>query len=330
MRAARFLERRSPVWERVEELVRAGQGGLRRLSDDELHELIRLYPSVAVDVARARMLGLPQETQRRLNLLAVGAHGLLYNPPRARPLRPVLRFLGRGYPRLFRRLWPYVLASVLIAFFAGFGAYTSTRLQPSNVYLCVPGFVMFSEDRDIVSAEDISERFRQMPHPPMAAGIITNNISVAFNAFAAGITAGIGTCYLLLFNGMMLGGLAAHFANHGLSYPFWSFIMPHGVLEIMAILIAGAAGLRMGLSLAMPGNLSRLSSLQAGAKEALLLVLGTIPMFVIAGTIEGFLTPSYLPGGAKIAVGLVAGGSVAAYLLLGGRRAQAATVAPET
>ena len=171
-----------------------------------------------------------------------------------------------------------------------------------------------------LSAEDMSKRFRNMPKPPMAAGIMLNNISVAFYAFALGITAGIGTCYVILLNTMMLGALAGHFANSQLDYQFWSFILPHGILEILTILIAAGAGLRMGISLAIPGSVTRMDSLRSGAREAVLLVLGTIPMFIVAGIIETVITPSYLSGDIKIALGLVVGATTIVYLLLCGRR----------
>jgi uncharacterized membrane protein SpoIIM required for sporulation len=116
----------------------------------------------------------------------------------------------------------------------------------------------------------------------------------------------------------MLGGFAGHFANHDLLFDLWCFLAPHGVLEIFAILVSGAAGLRLGLSLAIPGELKRSASLRHGAKEAVLLVLGTVPMFVVAGFIEGFITPSYLPGPFKIALGLAVGGMTVSYLLLVG------------
>jgi uncharacterized membrane protein SpoIIM required for sporulation len=145
-------------------------------------------------------------------------------------------------------------------------------------------------------------------------------VRVAFNAFALGITAGIGTCFILLVNALMLGGMMALFANHGLGGEFVVCIMPHGILEIMAVLIAAAAGLRLGLSLAIPGRLTRGASLRAGGREALSLVLGTIPMFVVAGTIEGFVTPSHMPDGIKVAIGVVAATAAVLYLLLAGHR----------
>jgi uncharacterized membrane protein SpoIIM required for sporulation len=192
-------------------------------------------------------------------------------------------------------------------------------LKPSNAYLFVPGQLDIADEEPGISSEDISERFRRIAKPPMAAGIMANNISVAFSAFALGITAGIGTCYVVIFNSMMLGGFAAHFSNHGLSYDLWAFIAPHGVLEIFAILVSAAAGLRLGLSLAVPGKLTRLASLRIGAREAVLLVVGTIPMFILAGIVEGFVTPSYLPGVAKIVLGMVLGFLTMAYLISAGR-----------
>jgi len=320
VKTARFLEKRSTAWDRLEELVeRVARHGLRKLSGEELHELTRLYRAVAVDVARARMYGIAERTQRRLNRIVIAAHGILYRRPRAHAGRAVWRFFSRGYPRLFRRLWAYWALALAVFLVAGLSAYVSVLLRPSNVHLFVPGCAGISEGGEELTEKDIAERFRALPRPPMAAGIMANNISVAFNAFALGITAGIGTCYVLLLNAVMLGGLAAHFANHGASYPFWSFILPHGILEILAILIAGAGGIRVGMSLALPGCLSRRASLRVGAKEAVLLVLGTAPMFVVAAFIEGYVTPSGLGGGLKIAVGLVAGGAALGYLALVGR-----------
>ena len=319
MTPARFLETRRPAWDRLAALVAKTRGrGVRALDDDEMHELARLYPAVAVDVARARMLKLDRRTQQRVNSVAIGAHGLLYRRRKTRVWRAVGRFFVRDYPALFRRLWPYTTLAAVLFVVAGLATYLTVRVRPSTAYLFIPSAVDLVDAKPGLSAEDMSERFRRMPTPPMAAGIITNNISVALHAFALGITAGLGTCFVILFNAIMLGSLAAHFANHSLSFAFWSFITPHGVLEILAILIGAGAGLRLGLSLALPGRVTRRASLRAGARDAVLLVLGTIPMFIVAGLIEGFVTPTHLPGADKIVLGLLAGGLAMAYLLLVG------------
>lgn len=319
MTPARFLKTRQDTWDRLETLVaKSANGDAKRLTEAELHELTRLYPVIAVDVARARMYKIDPLIQQRVNQLAIAAHGLLYRRKSTRILPAVWRFFRRDYPRLFRRLWPYMTLATAIFTVSALGAYVATRLVPSNAYIFVPQGLDLPDGQADVTSEDISERFRRIPKPPMAAGIITNNISVALHAFALGITAGIGTCYVVLANAMMLGAFAAHFTNHGLSYQLWSFIAPHGLLEIFAILVSAAAGLRLGLSLAMPGSLMRAASLRLGARDAVLLVLGTIPMFIVAGLIEGFITPAYFPGAIKIMLGIAVAGLVIAYLLVVG------------
>ena len=316
MTAAHFLESRGPSWTRTGKLIaKAGRKGTSALSEEELHELTRLYPSVAVDVARARMYGLDSRTQDRINQLAISAHGLLYRRRHVRPFRAIWQFFSYDYPRLFRRLWPYVTLSVAIFLIGVLGAYASVRLRPSTAYLFVPRGLDISGG-PAVTEQDISERYRRMPKPPMASAITANNISVAFSSFALGITGGIGTAYVILINAMMLGGFVGHFANYGLGHQCATFLVPHGVLEIFAILVSGGAGLRLGISLAIPGRTTRKASLRRGAKEAVLLVLGTIPMFIVAGVIESFVTPSYIAGGAKIAIGATVLGLFLAYLLL--------------
>jgi len=317
MTPEKFLETRSPAWDRLEMLIeRTGRRGVAALSEAELHELTRLYPAVAVDVARARRYKIDPRTQRRINTLAIAAHGLLYRRRRVPLLPAVWKFLSHDYPRLFRRLWAYVALAAAMFLITGLGAYVSVQMRPSRVHLFFRGPIEMPDGKAGMSAEDISERFRQMPNAPMAMGITTNNISVAFNAFALGISAGVGTCYVIMMNGMMLGAFAAYAAVHGVGYPLLCFLVPHGALEIFAILVAAGAGLRLGMSLALPGKLSRGASLRVGARDAVLLVLGTIPMFVVAGAVEGFITPSYFPGSAKIALGLLLLLAALAWLLL--------------
>lgn len=316
MNAVRFVETRRAAWDRMEALMKGARGrGARALSQQQLRELMRLYPALAVDVARARTLNVDIDVQRRINRLAIAAHGLLYRRAHVRSFLAIWRFLSRDYPRLFRRLWVYTALATLIFLLGGVGAYVSSRISPASAFLFVPGTIELRDRKPGTSEDDVSAPFRAVPGSPMAARITTNNISVAFYAFAFGIMLGLGTCYVLLFNGMMLGGFAGHFANHGLSFALWSFLLPHGVLELMAIMVAGGAGLRLGLSVAVPKRLTRGASLRVGAREAVLLVLGTIPMFIIAGLIEGFITPTYLDGRIKIVLGVTMGLVALGWLL---------------
>ncbi len=322
MTPARFLETRRPFWDRLDVLVRkAGRRGVTALAPAEVHALARLYPAVAVDVARTRMYGLDAATQRRVNRLAVAAHGLLYRRRRPRPVASVVRFFVRDFPRLWRRMWVYMAVASAVFLLAGLGAYVTCRLRPATAYAFVE-HGLDVEDQARVTAEDVSERYRQMPGGLMNAVITMNNILVALKAFALGITAGLGTGFVLLANGMMLGAFIAHFQNHGLGWEVASFLTPHGALEIFAVLVAGAAGMRLGLALAVPGRgETRRASLRSGARDAVLLVLGTVPMFMVAGFVESFVTPSYAPGGLKIFLGLALLAVVLTYLLLAGRDA---------
>jgi uncharacterized membrane protein SpoIIM required for sporulation len=128
--------------------------------------------------------------------------------------------------------------------------------------------------------------------PIASSTILTNNLSVTFLTFAAGITAGIGTLYMVFFNGLLLGVVGAACWLNQMSLQLWSFVAPHGVLELPSIFIAGGAGLKIAQGLLFPGVLSRKDSLRLAGSEAVQLLLGTIPMLVIAGILEGFFSPT--------------------------------------
>jgi uncharacterized membrane protein SpoIIM required for sporulation len=139
--------------------------------------------------------------------------------------------------------------------------------------------------------------------PKATSGIMTNNLTVSFVTFAGGIVFGLGTFLSLFNNGMMLGviGVACH--QYGMSILLWSFVAPHGSLELPAILIAGGAGFRLGHAMLFPGNLRWKDSIAQGGLEATRLVSGVIPMLVVAGCLEGFFSPSHAPICLKFTVG---------------------------
>jgi uncharacterized membrane protein SpoIIM required for sporulation len=130
--------------------------------------------------------------------------------------------------------------------------------------------------------------------PLASSAIMTNNMSVAFTTFALGITGGLGTIYMMVLNGVMIGviGMACWLA--GMSVALWSFVAPHGVLELPAIFIAGGAGLRVGLGLLFPGTLPRRDSLASAGTEAVRLLVGVVPILILAGIIEAFISPTAL------------------------------------
>jgi uncharacterized membrane protein SpoIIM required for sporulation len=138
--------------------------------------------------------------------------------------------------------------------------------------------------------------------PLASSAIMTNNMSVGFTTFAFGITAGLGTMYMMAFNGLLIGVIGMACGLSGMSLQLWSFVAPHGVLELPAIFIAGGAGLGIAQGLMFPGVLPRRESLARAGLEAVQLVLGTIPILIIAGLIEAFVSPTGLPMPLKFSV----------------------------
>jgi uncharacterized membrane protein SpoIIM required for sporulation len=136
----------------------------------------------------------------------------------------------------------------------------------------------------------------------MSGFIMANNIKVALSAFAFGVFYGVGTFLILIFNGLMLGSVSALFASHGLFFGFATTVMIHGTLELFAIMAAGAAGLRLGQSIFRPGLLPRKLALAEFGIEAFILTIAMVPVFVLAGILEGFVTPLSLDAFARLSV----------------------------
>jgi uncharacterized membrane protein SpoIIM required for sporulation len=152
-----------------------------------------------------------------------------------------------------------------------------------------------------------------------ASMIMTNNIQVSILAFAGGTLLGLFTLYVLAQNGLMLGIVAGAAQSLGFATNLWGFVAAHGVIELSVIFIAGGAGLQLGWSVIRPGLLTRRAALLLAARRAAQLLLGCIPLLVVAGTIEGFISPSALPLAVKLAVSFTSGVLLYSYLLLAGR-----------
>ena len=320
---ARWLEKRKSYWERLEQIVeRSGRRGLAALSARELREAGLLYRQVAADLATLREDPLSLRLATYLNQLLARAHNLLYMGRRRRP-RGILSFYRSGFPRVFRATLPYTLAAgVLFLFGAMLGLLAS---------LADPSFHRFFLGSDMANT---IERRQMWTHsiltvkPMASAAILTNNLVVGFTAFAMGITGGLFTIYLLVTNGLLLGVIGAACWQAGMSRELWSFVAPHGVLELPAIFIAGAAGLLIGRALLFPGLLSRRDALVHYGGQGVRLALGLIPLLVIAGVIEGFFSPSSLPAAGKFLFASAAGGLLSLYLFGAGRVRPTADSAP--
>jgi len=218
------------------------------------------------------------------------------------------------YPRIFRETFPLVLLSALV--FAAGG------IAGAVVTLRDPGFAHQILGPQMIETIEKHEMWTQsiLAVKPMAAsGIMTNNITVGFAMFAAGITAGLGTIWMLITNGLLMGVLAVTTARAGMALQLWDFVAAHGALELPAIFIAAGAGLEIARGLLFPGMMPRKESLRQSGNRGAKLLLGTIPLLVVAGVIEAFISPVKIATPLKFLLSAVLFTALVLYLCSGKR-----------
>jgi uncharacterized membrane protein SpoIIM required for sporulation len=309
--SARWIETRQRYWDRLEQLVNAcDRRGIAALTHEDLRELALLYRQTAADLSVARDDAGSAAMARALNALLGRAHNLIY-AGRAPRTRGIFQFYARVFPAVFRETLPYTLAAVAL-FAAGAAAGAAmAAADPAFERVMLGGRMM-----DTIEAGRMWTHSIVAIKPFASSAIMTNNISVSLAAFAGGIVAGLGTVYMMLFNGLLMGVIAVACQRAGLAVSLWSFVAPHGVLELPAIVIAGGAGLMLGKALLAPGALPRREALTESAALAIRLVLGVIPLLIVAGTIEGFVSPSDASAATKFTIGAAGFVLLAAYLSL--------------
>ena len=311
----RFIRERKTAWKRLEDLLRlVDRTSLKRLKREEVRELGRIYRRTASDLAIARAESRDPRLVNYLNSLVIRAHGRIYRAD-AQGGRRLREFFSKTFPQTFRRTWRYTLIAFLV-FWA----------------LALAGFVGSWRDAEFSEFAGISPAFRYVINARIhwwerlseysqigASGIMVNNIWVMFQAFAMGAFFGIGTLYAMAFNGAMIGAVLALTYRAGFGFDLVSFMIGHGVIELSCIFLAGGAGLLIGSALLVPGDLSRGDALKTRGLEAIRLIAGCVPLLVIAGIIEGFISPAPISPNIKFAVGITTGIALYAYLLLAGR-----------
>lgn len=290
MISTRWLEKRRAHWARLEQIVaRSGGKSVRSLSPTELQELALLYRQTASDLSTVREDPTSAQLAMYLNQLLGRAHNLIYMGRKAKR-GSVWRFYRDAYPAIFQETFSDTFAAFVLFLVAGIAGFLMSLADPSFVrHVIGPQMVDTIENHKMWTDSIVGIM------PQTSSAIMTNNLSVSFAAFAAGITAGVGTVYMMLYNGLLIGVIGEACWREGMSLPFWSFVASHGVLELPAIFIAGGAGLGLAKGLLFPGVLSRGESLARAGARSVRLVLGIIPLLVIAGLIEGFISPSALP-----------------------------------
>ena len=311
-----FVARKRPDWERLEVLLRKVESfGVRKLSEEEALEIARLYRKATSDLAQAQTYVRDAAVLQYLNGLVGRGHGVVYRTP-SFSWRSVLGFFWHEYPARVRRHGRACLSAGAILFGA-----------------MALGFLVIAfdfESRDYVLPDDfryVEKKLSEQEHwgseitpdeaPAVSAFIMTNNIRVSMQAFAAGIFLGLGTTLVLAYNGFQIGGILGVLAHYGKATMLLSFVVGHGVIELTCICIAGGAGFVLASGLVSPGDLSVRDALVERGRDAALLALGTVPLLVIAGTIEGFVSPLPAPFWAHALFAILPASALVYYLSRG-------------
>jgi uncharacterized membrane protein SpoIIM required for sporulation len=307
-----FIQQREAEWKRLESLIQSRKGRTP-LPTQDVHDLGKLYRAITSDLALARRDFPQQKVTLYLNQLLTDTHAYLYQQD-SNNLKNLLETFRSRIPQVFRHSGWFTLAGFLLFLIPSLVGYW---LAYSNPDVAQP---LGLEDQRLILAEN--ETWTDIPaeeRPVAASAIFTNNIRMALLAFAGGISFGLFTVYVLVTNGLTIGAVFGLAVHYGMGSSLFDFVIGHGVIELSVIFMAGGAGLQLGWALLNPGSYTRKDALVVAARRALLLAVAAIPLLLIAGVIEGFSSPSTLPTVVKVAVGLVSGGLMYAWLLRAGR-----------
>lgn len=292
--ALRLAAEAGPRWASFERLAgRTASGGLDALSAAELPAFAEQYRAVAADLARARTYKADLGVQSRLERLVAAGHNQLYVDDR-RTFGRIGVVILRECPAAVVRSWRTVLLALVALFGPAAGAYFTLRDHPALAAEVLPESMLERAEAGRQRQAEGLGYFEadRSDRPVIATQIITNNVQVSFYCFAGGIFLGVGSLVSLAYNGLVLGATAGHFANQGMFAYLLSFIIGHGVLELFAISVSGAAGFLLGLALLAPGDLSRREALVLRGRVAVRMVGAVVVLLIVAGLIEGLASAS--------------------------------------
>lgn len=320
MKPEQLYESRQRDWQALSDMLDRSRRNMKGLSPEDVQQLSRLYRAATSDLALAQRDFPNHRVTLYLNGLVAQAHATIYQgEPLA--LNRLKHFVTTGFPQAFRESWPFfvtatllfMIPAVLIGFVTAQNPEAARLVLPAQVQSLIP----LLEERELWTNIPVDER------PYTSSFIMTNNIQVAFIAFAGGVLAGLFTLYIMLFNGVFIGGLMGLTIHYGVGFDLATFVIGHGVIELTVIFMAGGAGLMIGWAILQPGLLRRRDALMLAARRAVYLAMGAVPLLVIAGLIEGFISPNeLLPWPVKWGVGILTGVILYSYLLLAGRKSE--------
>jgi uncharacterized membrane protein SpoIIM required for sporulation len=317
MSSNRFINERKGAWQRLEDLLKLlDQMSLRRLHREEVRELGRIYRRTSSDLAIARAESRDPRLVNYLNSLVIRAHGRIYRAGALEGGTRLRYFFARDFPQTFRRTWRYTAAAFAVFMVFALAGFLGTwhDAEFSALAGVSPEWRAENTDAGLRWWKSLNDA-----NQIGGAAIMTNNIQVMFYAFAFGALVGLGTLYIMAMNGASIGAVLALTYRAGFGHELVAFMAGHGVIELTCIFIAGGAGLLVGGAILFPGDLSRFDSLRLGGRDSIQLIVGCIPLLILAGIIEGFISPAPISPAFKYGIAAATGLALYTYLLLAGR-----------
>lgn len=313
------MNSRNADWKGLEAfLTQCGNLSIARVPLEEFRAGSLLYRKAVADLAYARMRFPGHAVVKELERLVGRAHSAIYQARRGSSTR-WWDFWRVRWPAAVRAAYREILLATALFWIAAAAGLVLTQIEPR-----FETFFVSSGMRDAMRDGHLWTESLTKVSPEASSAIARNNITVSLTCWALGITFGAGTLWMLLFNGLMLGVIFAACIRAGLSANLLEFVIAHGSIELPSIWLAAGAGFVMARPLIFPGRYSRSVELSRAARHSVQIVVGVIPILLVAGAVEGFVSPSDLPGWSKAFLGCLLAGSLLAYILLAPRPGTAA------
>ncbi len=313
----RYIAQNQPTWDRLASVTKDARKRIRRLEPTQVDELIALYERTSSHLSYVRTYYQDPALIGRLTLVVGDARSLIYGT-KSRSTRSFARFFTHLFPAAVWNSRRFILIATALTFVPALAMGAWIANSDRALDATAPPAL-----REAYVEEDFEAYYSSENAGAFSTRVLINNIQVSFFAFAAGIVFCAGTAAILMYNGANVGLAAGLFYAAGQEGRFWGLILPHGLLELSAVVIAGAAGIRLGWAIISPGDRSRSEALAEEGRLSATVVMGLIVAFIIAGIIEGFVTPSALPTGARVGIGVLVEAAFILYIVTFGRRAAA-------
>ena len=311
-----FVATNQYQWARLEQLTQRARK-IRTMGPDDLDELVGLYQRTGGQLAHARLAYRGDEALvGRLTFLVAEAHAVLYGTRDTEPGRSVVGFFTQVFPAAIWSIRRFIAVSAALTLLPWI-------VLTVWIGISADAFDLTADDavRTAYIENDFEAYYSSQPAQNFASQVFLNNVRVAILAFAAGILLCVFTAVILVYNGANVGVAGGLFTHVGEWERFWGLILPHGLLEISAVIVAGAAGLRLGWTVIAPGDRTRWRALTDDGRAVGNVVIGLVLALFVAGLIEGFVTGRPWPTSLRVGIGVVAFVAFWAWPVLHGRRA---------